>query len=813
MMKIKQLLIPILLVLSSLGYAQTTSISYKALVKNGTEIYASQNLDVHFLIYNGNPASSGILVYQETHNSVLSDDNGIIILNIGDGETSDDWNAVLWNQSDVFISTEFDIGSGFVDMGTQSFQYVPYAKYAENANNVFSGEYSDLSGAPTTVSSFSNDANYLTSEVDGSVSNELQALSLIGDQLSISDGNSVTLPAGTAYTAGSGIDITGGVIINSGDTDASDDFSGEYSDLSGAPTTVSSFSNDANYLTSEVDGSVSNELQALSLSGDQLSISDGNSVTLPAGTAYTAGSGIDITAGVITNSGDTDASDDFSGLYMDLIGNPVTFFVEGTSEYPELITSDIYRLSGLALGSPYVDDAKLDISLNGTGTSNEETIGISITNTNTSSADLTGIALNINNDNNGVHYGSNTVITGNGDGDVIASYSELNSSGLGIQKAQWNVVDGIGNGHQYGMHNEISNSGSGIQYGIANDLSGNGSGNHFGTYNSLSGSGTGEQYASYNRIYNDNNENHLGQFSWLSGNGSGTHYGNYSLLSGTGIGKQYGNYIEISNSGNGAQYGNYTLMNSNGEGLQYANYTEITGTGNSNQYGYKFINDNEGSGVHYGGYFEMSGSGTGANIGAYYFLHGTGSGIQYGTRNLISNTGNSSHHGVNNVLSGSGSGNKYGSYNYIISSAGGTHYAVYGNATKAGSYAGYFNGDVNVSQDITVDGEVHNENSGSGKANVLAYIYGRVSDTGTMLPAGSTEGFTVTKNGTGSYRITFSTAMANTQAYMVVATLANDGSGAGCIMVDYSSTYCDIYTHADNGVWQDRSFSFVIFKH
>lgn len=37
------------------------------------------------------------------------------------------------------------------------------------------------------------------------------------------------------------------------------------------------------YLTSEVDGSVSNELQTLSIAGNQLSISNGNTVTLPSG--------------------------------------------------------------------------------------------------------------------------------------------------------------------------------------------------------------------------------------------------------------------------------------------------------------------------------------------------------------------------------------------------------------------------------------------------------------------------------------------------------------------------------------------------
>jgi hypothetical protein len=86
---------------------------------------------------------------------------------------------------------------------------------------------------------------------DLSSSNEIQALSLSGNQLTLSNGGgSVTLPPGNSYAAGAGISITGAApdftIVNTGDGDA-------------VPT---------------------NELQNLSLSGTQLSISNGNTVDL-----------------------------------------------------------------------------------------------------------------------------------------------------------------------------------------------------------------------------------------------------------------------------------------------------------------------------------------------------------------------------------------------------------------------------------------------------------------------------------------------------------------------------------------------------
>jgi len=75
-----------------------------------------------------------------------------------------------------------------------------------------SGNYTDLAGKPlipTNNNQLTNGANYLTSEVDGSITNELQNLTLSGNLLSISNGNSVTLPVANNYTAGNGIVITG----------------------------------------------------------------------------------------------------------------------------------------------------------------------------------------------------------------------------------------------------------------------------------------------------------------------------------------------------------------------------------------------------------------------------------------------------------------------------------------------------------------------------------------------------------------------------------------------------------------------------
>ncbi|MEL6133220.1 MAG: hypothetical protein AAFR59_07630, partial [Bacteroidota bacterium] len=60
------------------------------------------------------------------------------------------------------------------------------------------------------------------SDIDADTTNEIQTLSINGLNLSISEGNTITLP-NQSLIEGPGIDIIGGVVINTGDTLASDD--------------------------------------------------------------------------------------------------------------------------------------------------------------------------------------------------------------------------------------------------------------------------------------------------------------------------------------------------------------------------------------------------------------------------------------------------------------------------------------------------------------------------------------------------------------------------------------------------------------
>ncbi|WP_411768909.1 tail fiber domain-containing protein [Winogradskyella sp. A3E31] len=132
-MKIIKLYISLLIcvLFFSVSNAQN-GINYKAIVKDNLgNVVANQTIDVQFMILKG---TAQTLVYQETH-TPLSDDNGIIIVNIGEGTTADDFAALDWGDDTHFLNVQIDIGAGLVDMGTTEFKTVPYALYAESSGN------------------------------------------------------------------------------------------------------------------------------------------------------------------------------------------------------------------------------------------------------------------------------------------------------------------------------------------------------------------------------------------------------------------------------------------------------------------------------------------------------------------------------------------------------------------------------------------------------------------------------------------------------------------------------------------------------
>ena len=124
----------------------------------------------------------------------------------------------------------------------------------------FDGAYASLTGAPTM---------YANSNVDGHLNVSGASANQILKWTGTDYAWVTSTDSDTTYTAGSGLTLTGtSFSLTAGH------FDGAYGSLTGAPTTVSSFTNDAGYLTAQTDS------QTLSLYGSVLTISTGNNVDL-----------------------------------------------------------------------------------------------------------------------------------------------------------------------------------------------------------------------------------------------------------------------------------------------------------------------------------------------------------------------------------------------------------------------------------------------------------------------------------------------------------------------------------------------------
>lgn len=116
-------------------------------------------------------SATGNAVYSETQ-MLSTNTNGLLTMNIGEGTVVyGSFAAINWGAGIFFLKSEIDPngGSSYSITSTQQLLSVPYALYANEAGNGFSGNYNDLDNlpqipqVPEDVSAFNNDAGYITS--------------------------------------------------------------------------------------------------------------------------------------------------------------------------------------------------------------------------------------------------------------------------------------------------------------------------------------------------------------------------------------------------------------------------------------------------------------------------------------------------------------------------------------------------------------------------------------------------------------------------------------------------------------------------
>ena len=228
----------LILFLSILALAVTASFAqapqkftYQAVVRNESNTLVRGNVGVRISILQG--GANGTMVYQETHTTVTNT-NGLMTLQIGGGTVMNgDFAAIDWATGPYFLKTETDPtgGTNYTIEGTQQLLSVPYALYAGNAANSFSGSYNDLTDqpniptVPTNVSAFTNDAGYITMDSVPAIPTNVSAF--------VNDAGYVTESTLTTENYITQNDL----ITNNYVTEAD------------IPTNVSAFTNDAGYIT------------------------------------------------------------------------------------------------------------------------------------------------------------------------------------------------------------------------------------------------------------------------------------------------------------------------------------------------------------------------------------------------------------------------------------------------------------------------------------------------------------------------------------------------------------------------------------
>ncbi len=373
------------------------------------------------------------------------------------------------------------------------------------------------------------------------------------------------------------------------------------------------------------------------------------------------------------------------------------------------------------------------------------------------------------------------------------------------------------NGTGIGVKSTFTNN-QGLCYGMYNNFADN-SDKTWGLYNEFTGQDMKEQTCIENKIsgkVNNNNLKQIGLKNDIVINGSSNGWGAYNN-------NYYGVYNDIHGSTSGRLYGVYNYMSANYadyiigcENFLKGTYTGQTTIGVENT----VVDEGGADAVIIAMQNYITGTGDSSHMGVVndISVYYQSTGKVYGTKNIIQHSGTDTVFATYNsygtdftYLYGThGNSIKYGTYNYIPSSVNGTHIAVYGKATKPGSYAGQFIGDVEISQKL--------KTPTSGDADMKAYVYGFIGYDGSNYTDRSSSGYSIAKVGTGVYKITLTDLSSDDYHYVVSVTSEIGGGGVPVFAAtDYVGTsghqnefYVKTYDLSGNLV--DNSFHFVVYK-
>lgn len=158
--------------------------SYQAVVRDGSNsLITSSSVGMQISILQG--STSGAAVYVETQ-TPTTNANGLVSIEIGSGTlVSGDFTIIDWANGPYFIKTETDPtgGTSYSITGISQLLSVPYALHSKTAESI-TGAITEVdpvfiawdksTGISITESQISDLQPYLLTEVDGSVTNEIE---------------------------------------------------------------------------------------------------------------------------------------------------------------------------------------------------------------------------------------------------------------------------------------------------------------------------------------------------------------------------------------------------------------------------------------------------------------------------------------------------------------------------------------------------------------------------------------------------------------------------------------------------------------
>ena len=156
----------LLLCVGSLFAQVPEKFNYQAVVRNASNaLVTNAPVGVRVSILEG--GANGNVVYVEKH-AATTNANGLLTIEIGGGSVLEgDFANIKWDFGQLFLKTEIDPAgaSNYTIVSTQQLLSVPYALYAKEAGNGFSGDYNDLTNKPVipqNLGDLTNDAGFVT---------------------------------------------------------------------------------------------------------------------------------------------------------------------------------------------------------------------------------------------------------------------------------------------------------------------------------------------------------------------------------------------------------------------------------------------------------------------------------------------------------------------------------------------------------------------------------------------------------------------------------------------------------------------------